>query len=78
VGDISEIFYKLWVWSGHELTSGIVDTAWSFGPLTAMMVAPRTHRKQPTLPKKLSRSLRNMDERTAEMTTDRAPMGVTV
>jgi hypothetical protein len=66
------------VGDGKEvITSGIVDTAWSFGPLTAMIVAPRTHRKQPTFPKKLNRSFKKIDDNTAEMTTDRAPMGVT-
>lgn len=62
---------------GPRVTSNIVDTAWSLGPLTAIIVAPRTHRKHPTLPKKLSRSFKKMDDRTAEITTDKAPIGVT-
>ena len=47
------------------------------GALRAMMTDPTMQLKHPTLPTKLSRSLRNMEERMAQMTTDRAPMGVT-
>jgi hypothetical protein len=52
------------------------------------MIAPRTHWTQPTLPcyvwlaieghtEKSRRSLRKMEERMAEITTDIAPRGVT-
>jgi hypothetical protein len=40
---------------------------------------PRTmHRKQPIQPKKVRLSLRNIDDRIAQMTTDKAPSGVTI
>lgn len=42
-----------------------------------MMTAPITHWKQPTLPTKLRRSLRNIADNTVVMTTLRAPKGVT-
>jgi hypothetical protein len=41
------------------------------------MVDPTMHKKQPILPNKLSRSLRNLDAKTAVKITDSAPKGVT-
>lgn len=41
------------------------------------MVAPRMQSKQPSLPKNVRRSLRKIDERIAQITTERAPIGVT-
>lgn len=42
-----------------------------------MIIAPRIHRKQPTLPTKLRRSLRKMLLPIAAITTLNAPKGVT-
>ena len=37
---------------------------------------PTMHKPHPSHPKKLSFSLRNIDDRMAHMTTERAPRGV--
>lgn len=57
--------------------SWIVATADCSGALMTMTTDPTMQLKQPTLPTKLRRSLRNMADRIAVTTTDRAPMGVT-
>lgn len=45
--------------------SGMVAAAEADGPLSAMTTAPMMHRAQPILPKKVSFSLRKMEERMA-------------
>ena len=61
----------------HFFMSWMEATADCSGALRAMMTDPTMQLKQPTLPTKLRRSLRKMEERMAQMTTERAPMGVT-
>lgn len=45
--------------------AGIVAAEDSEGAFTAMITAPRTHRAHPILPKKVSRSFKKIEERTA-------------
>lgn len=49
--------------------AGIVFVVDSCGPLRAMMVAPRMHRRQPILPKKVSVSPRKMLDKIALKTS---------
>jgi hypothetical protein len=57
--------------------SRIWPTEASLGPLSAMMTDPRMESTQPSQPKNVSVSLRNIEERMAQTTTERAPSGVT-
>lgn len=50
----------------------------SCGPLRAMIVETIIQRAQPSHPKKVSFSLRKMEDRMAHITTDSAPIGVTI
>ena len=55
----------------------MVLTVFSFGPLSAIITEPTIQRKHPIQPKNVRDSLRNMDDRIAQITTDKAPRGVT-
>uniref|UniRef100_A0A6B0TTW5 Putative secreted protein n=1 Tax=Ixodes ricinus TaxID=34613 RepID=A0A6B0TTW5_IXORI len=55
----------------------MLSTLPSLGLCSTITVEPRTHKRQPTLPTRLSRSFRNLEDRRALTRTLRAPNGVT-